>query len=71
MIPAAGAQPARVEQAAEAPPVVTPVNPAPQWESPPQGKPPFADQEPVQFFEPEPPKACTKEAFDRGMCVAR
>jgi hypothetical protein len=55
----------------EAPPVVTPVIPAPQWENPPQGKSPFADQAPVQMFEPEPAKPCTREAFASGMCVAR
>jgi hypothetical protein len=66
------APPLSVTPAPAEPPVVTPVTPAPyQWESPPQGKSPFADQEPVKMFEPEAPKPCTKEAFDRGLCVTR
>ncbi len=70
--PAPIAQPGQAGPAPEEPVVVRPVTTAPlQWETPPQGKSPFADPEPVKMFEPEPPKACTKEAFDRGMCVAR
>jgi hypothetical protein len=73
-VPAAAVLPARVAPVVEAPPVVTPVTPPPlQWETPPQGKSPFSDLEPVPapLFEPEPAKPCTKEAFDRGMCVTR
>jgi hypothetical protein len=70
--PAPVAQPGQAGTAPQEPAAVTPVTTAPlQWETPPQGKSPFADPEPVKMFEPEPPKACTKEAFDRGMCVAR
>jgi hypothetical protein len=73
-VPAAAVLPARVAPVVEAPPVVTPVTPPPlQWETPPQGRPPFSDQEPVSapLFQPEPVKPCTKEEFDRGMCVVR
>jgi hypothetical protein len=63
-----------VGQAPEAPSSV-PSGIAPlQWENPPQGKSPFGDQQPaqpVQMFEPDPPKTCTREAFDRGLCVVR
>jgi hypothetical protein len=70
--PAPIAQPEQAGPAPQDPAAVKPVTTAPlQWETPPQGKSPFADPEPVKMFEPEPPKACTKEAFDRGLCVTR
>lgn len=70
--PGAVLQPAQGGQVLQAPPIVTPVTTAPlQWETPPQGQSPFADQKPVPASEPEPAKSCTKEEFDRGMCIVR
>jgi hypothetical protein len=72
--PGAVLQPAQGQQGIQAPPIVTPVNTAPlQWETPPQGQSPFADPKPAPMQEPAaaPAQSCTKEAFDRGMCVVR
>jgi hypothetical protein len=72
------AQPPQQEPSNSAPPIVAPVTAGSlQWETPPQGKSPFAEPEPepkpVPMFEPKPeaPKACTREEFERGMCIVR
>jgi hypothetical protein len=78
------AQPPQQESARPAPPIVAPVTSGSlQWETPPQGRSPFAEPEPerepereaepVPMFEPKPeaPKACTREDFERGLCIVR
>ena len=71
-LPAHSAPIVQPVQTRAAPTVVTPVTTSPpQWQTPAQGKSPFADQEPAKIFENEPPRPCTKETFDRGLCVAR
>lgn len=70
--PGAVLQPVQAPQPLQAPAIVTPVTAAPlQWENPPQGVPPFADPAPAPVTPPESARSCTREAFDRGLCVAR